>query len=76
MSQTDPLAKLTLSTQRYQETEAAHDAAREDVIADVIAALQAGADPTDVVESSPFTAADVQKLARQHGIDARPRGAS
>ncbi|WP_431897876.1 hypothetical protein [Nonomuraea sp. bgisy101] len=70
----DPLATLDASTQRYRTTEAAHEQSRQDVIADVLAALRAGARPTDVVDRSPFTAAYVRKLARDNNIEAAKKG--
>lgn len=71
----DPLANLDASTRRYRKTEAAHEQSRQDVIADVIAALRAGKRPTEVVERSPFTAAYVRKIAREHGIEPAKKGA-
>lgn len=68
-----PLALLDLSTARYRQTEAAHEKARQDVIAAVLAALQARERPTDVADRSPFTDAYIRRLAREHGIKAQPR---
>ncbi|HMH94176.1 MAG TPA: hypothetical protein VK586_24230 [Streptosporangiaceae bacterium] len=61
------------ATRRYRRTEAAHDQARDDVIAAMLKALEAGERPTDVTSWSPFTAAYVRKLARSHGIEAPSR---
>ncbi|WP_143736970.1 hypothetical protein [Microbispora sp. GKU 823] len=69
-----PLDALDQSTRRYRETEAEHEKSRQAVIADVLAALRAGERPTDVVAHSPFTDAYVRKIARDNGIEARPRG--
>ena len=44
--------------------------AREEVIGAVVKALEAGQRPTDITAWSPFTAAYVRKLAREHGIEA------
>lgn len=74
MADKDPLDALDDSTRRYRETEAAHEDARQAVIADVVTALKAGKRPTDVVEHSPFTAAHVRKIARDNGIEPSPRG--
>ncbi|MEU9833250.1 hypothetical protein AB0D67_17130 [Streptosporangium sp. NPDC048047] len=70
----NPLEALDDSTRRYRETEAEHERSRTAVIADVVSALKAGERPTDVVKRSPFTDAYVRKLAREHGIEAKPRG--
>ena len=58
------------ATRRYRQTEKAHERAREEVISAVVKALESGERPTDVTNWSPFTAAYVRKLARQHGIEA------
>lgn len=68
-----PLAMLDESTARYRQTEAAHEKARHEVIAAVLAALQARERPTDVAEHSPFTDAYIRRLARENGIKAQPR---
>ncbi|MER7131235.1 hypothetical protein [Streptosporangium saharense] len=75
MSTDTPLDALDASTHRYRETEAAHEKSRQAVIADVLAALRAGERPTDVVARSPFTDAYIRKLARDNGIEAKPRKA-
>ena len=66
------------AARRYGQTEQAHERAREELVAAVVKALQGGERPTDVTNWSPFTAAYVRKLARQHGIEAagRTRGES
>lgn len=69
----NPLALLDESTARYRRTEADHEKARQDVIAAVLAALQARERPTDVAEHSPFTDAYVRRLARESGIKAQPK---
>ena len=58
------------ATRLYRETEQAHEQARGKVVSAVVKALEAGERPTDVTSWSPFTAAYVRKLARQHGIEA------
>lgn len=45
-----------------------HKAERDQHIAAVVAALNAGKRPTDVAEWSAFTAAYVRKLAREAGV--------
>lgn len=74
MPNKDPLDALDESTNRYRETEKAHEASRTAVIADVVSALKAGKRPTDVTAHSPFTDAYVRKLARENGIEPAPRG--
>jgi hypothetical protein len=69
----DELDTLDQATRRYRKTEAAHEQSREDTTKAVVAALRAGKRPTDVTARSPFTAAYVRRIARQHGIEsARP----
>lgn len=65
---TDPseaLSALDAAATRYEQTKEAHEAAKEDAIAAVVAALKADVPPTVVADRSPFTAAYVRKLARQ-----------
>ena len=69
MSHMDPREALTAATARYRETEAAHKAARDAAAAAVVTALRAGVRPTDVTADSPFTAAYVRRIARDHGIE-------
>ena len=47
---------------------AAHERERAAHIAAVVAALKAGKRPTVVASWSPFTAAYLRKLAREHGV--------
>lgn len=68
------LANLDASTRRYRKTEAAHEQARAEVLANALDALRAGVRPTDVVEHSPFTAAYIRKLARDNGIEPAKKG--
>ncbi|GGY78761.1 hypothetical protein GCM10010363_69600 [Streptomyces omiyaensis] len=64
---------LDQATRQYRKTEEAHEEARQAAITAVIAALRGGMRPTDVTERSPFTAAYVRRIAREHGIEpARP----
>lgn len=60
--------QLLAATARYEETKAAHEDAREQAASAVVAALRAGATPTQVTRDSPFTDAYVRKLARDGGI--------
>jgi hypothetical protein len=64
----DARSKLVAASERYRRTETAHEEARLDAIAAVVAALRAGVSPTDVERLSPFTGAYIRKVAREHGI--------
>jgi hypothetical protein len=68
------LAALDATTKRYRRTEKAHEESRQASIADVVAALQAGARPTEVTDRSPFTDTYVRRIAREHGIGPRRKG--
>ena len=68
------LAELDATTKRYRRTEKAHEESRDASIAAVVAALKAGARPTEVTERSPFSPAHVRNLAREHGIAPRRKG--
>lgn len=74
----DAMTQLAEATAHYRETEAAHSEARDAAAAAVVEALRAGARPTDVTARSPFTAAYVRRIARDHGIEPAkpgPKGA-
>ncbi|MFE7614347.1 hypothetical protein [Streptomyces sp. NPDC057496] len=60
--------ELDRATRQYRKTEEAHEEARTAAIAAVVAALRGGMRPTDVTEQSPFTAAYVRRIAREHNI--------
>lgn len=68
------LAELDAATKRYRRTEKAHEESRDVAVTAVIAALRAGARPTDVTVRSPFSPAHVRNLAREHGIGPRRKG--
>jgi hypothetical protein len=53
---------------------AAHERERAAHTAAVVAALNAGKRPTDVVSWSPYTAAHLRKLAREAGIPPASKG--
>lgn len=63
-----PLGDLAAATARYRRADKAREAAHDEVVAEIIAALKAGEMPTEVAAQSPFTAAHVRKLAREAGI--------
>ena len=70
---TDHEAAVKASARRVRR----HKPERDQHIADIIAALRAGARPTDVADWSAFTSAYVRKLAREADVPAaRPGGAS
>jgi hypothetical protein len=64
----DEAEALNAATKRYLQTQARHEDARQAAIAAVVAALRSGMRPTDVTARSPFTAAYVRSLGREHGI--------
>jgi hypothetical protein len=68
------LAELDATTRRYRRTEKAHDESRQAALAAVVAALKAGARPTEVTERSPFTDTYVRRIARENGIGPRRKG--
>lgn len=69
----DELKALDSATRKYRQTEAAHEKARGEAVTAVVAALRADVPPTVVAARSPFTAAHVRTIAREHGIPpARP----
>jgi hypothetical protein len=71
---TDHRAALIAATERYRRTEADHEEARRAAIDAVLAALRSDIGPTEVERLSPFTAAYVRRLAREHGIPPAPPG--
>lgn len=71
---TDLRDELTAATRRYERTEAAHETARQEVIAAALAALRAGITPTEVERLSPFTSAYIRRIARADGIPPAPPG--
>ncbi|MEU4291051.1 hypothetical protein AB0E63_22740 [Kribbella sp. NPDC026596] len=71
---TDIREELTAATRLYRQTESAHEAARQAVIAAALAALREGVTPNEVEELSPFTSAYVRRLARAEGIPPAPPG--
>ncbi|MFG2043144.1 hypothetical protein [Dactylosporangium sp. NPDC048998] len=70
----DARDELAGATKRYRRTETAHEQARQEAIAAVVAALKAGVPPTEVERLSPFTGAYIRKVARDHGIPPAPPG--
>jgi hypothetical protein len=66
--------ELEAEVRRTGRKVARHDAERDAHIAAIVAALNAGCRPTDVVSWSPWTAANVRKQARLRGVPAGKRG--
>lgn len=69
----DPMEKLDQATDQYREAKQAHEEARKAAAAAVVEALRSGKRPTEVTNRSPFTAAYVRRIARDHGIEGDPR---
>lgn len=69
MYRMDIANNLTEATRRYTRTKKAHEEARADAEQAVVDALRSGMRPTDVTNASPFTAAYVRRIAREHGIE-------
>ncbi|MEV7177774.1 hypothetical protein [Kitasatospora sp. NPDC093679] len=61
-------SELEEATRLYRQTEMAHHQAKNEAFRAVVNALRAGMRPTDVVKLSPFTAAYVRRIARDHGV--------
>lgn len=75
MDAQEALTKLDAATRRFRRTEKAHASERDATVRAVIEALRSGARPTDVAERSPFTGTYVRRIARQHGLAPRRKGA-
>ena len=73
MEDADPREVIRAATRRYNRTKKAHEEARDEVTEAIVAALKAGVRPTAVEEDSPFKAARIRQIARDHGIEGDPR---
>lgn len=69
----DHIEAVKRTGKRWTAADKAQDKAREEHFMAVIAALRAGEQPTEVYESSPFTATHLRGLARRVGIPAGKR---
>ena len=69
MYRMDTANNLAEATRRYVRTKKAHEEARAAAEQAVVDALRAGMRPTDVTNASPFTAAYVRRIAREHGVE-------
>ncbi|MFE0270459.1 hypothetical protein ACFWZ7_24820 [Nocardiopsis alba] len=65
----EALTALATSTEDYRKTLKIHEASRAATIQAVLDALRAGARPTDVANTAPFSVAYVRRLARENGIE-------
>jgi hypothetical protein len=74
MNKIEALHALDATTEQFHKTRRAHGISRTKVTVSVLAALRAGARPTDVEVHSPFTISYIRKIARRNGIPAQPRG--
>lgn len=72
MDEHDEAVKAT--AQRLRRAQSALDAAKEQHIAAVLAALKAGRPPMGVADLSPFSDAHLRQLARGAGIPAAKKG--
>jgi hypothetical protein len=70
----DPRPSLGEASERYREADRVFEEARQAVVDAVVAALRAGIPPTEVIQLSPFSAAYVRRIARDHGIPAARGG--
>ena len=70
----EELRALDAATKRYRAADKARDEAQTAVVAAIVAALRSGDGPTEVANRSPFTAAYVRKIARDHQIPPAPPG--
>lgn len=77
---TDRTAKLRASAAQYRAAKQAYEQAREEINADIVAALIDGQGPTFVAREAGFTDAHVRAIARAHkvppakpGIKKRPK---
>ncbi|WP_433297453.1 hypothetical protein ACQP2F_41065 [Actinoplanes sp. CA-030573] len=64
----DERSDLIAATRLYEQTEVAHEDARQQAIQAVLAALRGGIGPTEVERLSPFTGAYIRKIARENGV--------
>jgi nucleoid DNA-binding protein len=70
----DLRAQLRRANARYRRTDVAHQAAQQALVEVVVAALEAGIPPSEVVELSGFGTTYVRKIAREHGVPPAPLG--
>ncbi|MFE2994189.1 hypothetical protein ACFXG4_04145 [Nocardia sp. NPDC059246] len=59
---------LRKATKKFLRLSARTEEARKEVFDAAITALRAGERPTDVADESPYTAAYLRRVARDHGI--------
>lgn len=59
---------IRTATRRYNRTKKAHEDARDELTAAIVAGLLGGVRPTDVAEASPFKDARIRQIARENGV--------
>lgn len=59
---------IRAATRRYNKTKQAHEDARDEVTAAIVAGLLGGVRPTEAEEDSPFKGARIRQIAREHGV--------
>lgn len=69
MDRDEALRQLAEAAEAYTQAQTAIDAARERTVTAIVAALRAGARPTEVDRISPFTPTYNRKKAREAGIE-------
>ena len=69
--QTQALADLDAATARFRETEAAHEASREEVHERLVAVLGSGIGPTRAARHSPYQRNHVERIRDAAGIPKR-----
>jgi hypothetical protein len=68
------LTELDAATRQYEADRLAFETSRQRTVDTVVAALKAGALPSEVARRSPFTDTYVRRLAREAGIPPSPPG--
>lgn len=59
---------IRAATRRYNRTKKAHDDARDELTAAIVAGLLGGVRPSEVAEASPFKDARIRQIARENGV--------
>jgi hypothetical protein len=62
------LHHLVAAAEEYERTKAAHAAAYDEVVAQVVAALRAGHRPVEVAAVAPFSDRTIRTIAAKHGL--------
>lgn len=75
MTPDEALTALTEQAARYLEAQQTIETERQKTVDAIVAALRAGARPTDVDQRSPFTATYNRRRARAAGVPPKPKTA-